>query len=319
MNGALIFPVPETKTVHGFHPLVTAGGISALKRLVIALQLADVAPIVVLARQRSDVEQHLARMGVICLGPEGPADFNYPLYAEQALAILKIKCRQVLLTSVGFALPDVDTIKALINAEKMPSRPIWNGTAGFPLCASLTDLEAAYYTYDGHIPLPTLEAFLTERIHLTPTDDAGVALDLSTDPDWQKLLHKHKISYIRPVSKFMVAREHVFMGPGTFQLLTAIDQTGSVRSACLLIGISYSKGWRIIHQVEEETGFLLVDRQKGGEKGGFASISPRGKALLEKYNAYVKACSTTVEQLFQEYFADLQEAIKNHDDESSAS
>ena len=51
---------------------------------------------------------------------------------------------------------------------------------------------------------------------------------------------------LHPALKLRLARERIFFGPGPAELLMQIRRTDSVRMACEQMGISYSKGWKMI-------------------------------------------------------------------------
>lgn len=307
MTGALIFSVRYARAANGFSPLDDKQGLSALQRMVVALQMKDVSPIVVLTQQRINVEQHLAHMGVVCMGPDDLSEIDYPEYFQQAFSFFKIKCQQIFLASADYPLFSVNTITQLLTCSKTPAQPIFQGRAGYPLLATLSDIEKISQAYHGYYEMDTLLANLEANAQQTNVPDDGITSNLSKKTDWEALIKKHEIHQLRPISKFMIAREQIFLGPGSFQLLEAIELTDSVRSACKLIGLSYSKGWQMIRIIEDQAGFSVVERQKGGQSGGFACLSSDGKALLEKYSAYVEACTSAVEALFQEYFIQSKE------------
>ena len=72
-------------------------------------------------------------------------------------------------------------------------------------------------------------------------------------------------------------------GKGPFDLLTAIDQHESVRSATRALGLSYSKAWNIIRRLEAGYGQPLIHRHSGGASGGGAGLTPFAQALLVQY------------------------------------
>ena len=49
---------------------------------------------------------------------------------------------------------------------------------------------------------------------------------------------------------------------------------------------SYSKGRAILHSAEQELGFPLVRRTKGGVGGGSASLTEAGVRLLDSFEQY---------------------------------
>ncbi len=106
----------------------------------------------------------------------------------------------------------------------------------------------------------------------------------------------------RPVTKFRIAGESPFFGPGCVELMTLIDETGSVSKASEKMGLSYSKAWRLIHDLEAQAGFEAVSRQQGGKKGGAANLTSSGRRLVERYTAYAAECDRAVHEIFMKHF-----------------
>ncbi|MHC6203404.1 winged helix-turn-helix domain-containing protein [Breznakiellaceae bacterium SP9] len=93
-----------------------------------------------------------------------------------------------------------------------------------------------------------------------------------------------------------------FCGPGMIKLLLEIQQSGNVRSACENMGMSYSKGWKLLARLEQWLGFPIVLRQQGGKGGGEAHLSLEGTAFLDKHCAFVQECKAAVDTLFKVYY-----------------
>ena len=74
-----------------------------------------------------------------------------------------------------------------------------------------------------------------------------------------------------------------FYGPGVQDLLTGIRVHGSVKDACEAMGMSYSKGRRILKHAETVLGYKLVERQQGGVDGGHASLTPAAEDFMQRY------------------------------------
>ncbi len=110
---------------------------------------------------------------------------------------------------------------------------------------------------------------------------------------------------LHPALKLRLARERIFFGPGPAELLMQIKRTDSVRMACEQMGISYSKGWKMINTMEEELGYKVTKRQQGGRNGGSACLTPEGETLLAKYQELERRSREAVENIFQELFGPL--------------
>lgn len=102
--------------------------------------------------------------------------------------------------------------------------------------------------------------------------------------------------------KVWIKGENTGLGPGGYALFKAVDAEGSVKKACAIRGLSYSKGWKIINGVEKELGFKIIDRQQGGAGGGEAHLTERGKKLLELYEIYYEKVAAAAKDIFNEIF-----------------
>ena len=95
---------------------------------------------------------------------------------------------------------------------------------------------------------------------------------------------------------------HRFFGEGPRQLLHAIDETGSLRSAALSMNMAYTKALRIIRSAEATLGFPLTVRTTGGKGGGGSQMTAEAREFLAKYEAYRDACTESGQQLYEDFF-----------------
>mgnify|MGYP000022545451 CR=1 FL=1 len=68
--------------------------------------------------------------------------------------------------------------------------------------------------------------------------------------------------------KIKIYQEDLVFGPGLVILMEHILVTESMKDACGEMGMSYSKGWKIINRAEKELGYELLERRHGGKSGG---------------------------------------------------
>jgi molybdate transport system regulatory protein len=86
------------------------------------------------------------------------------------------------------------------------------------------------------------------------------------------------------------------------RLLGVIDKTGSVREAVNKMGISYSKGWKLLSQLEEYLQMSVVARQQGGKGGGKSALTSEGAQFLKKYTAFIADCNEEVKKVFNRHY-----------------
>lgn len=102
-----------------------------------------------------------------------------------------------------------------------------------------------------------------------------------------------------------IYREDKVFGPGVSRLLHLVDNLGSLRMAAKEMGMAYSKAWNMIKRSEEGLGFLLLDSQTGGKKGGGANLTSEGRAFLEAFDGFERELNQQAEGLFKKYFSTI--------------
>ena len=107
---------------------------------------------------------------------------------------------------------------------------------------------------------------------------------------------------IRPRIKVQLTGSEPFFGPGVRTLLEWIREEGSVRDACEKMGLSYSKGRKMLDRAEKELGYTIVERSPGGKNVGGARVSDEGLKLLEKYERFEKELTETAAEKYREIF-----------------
>lgn len=100
--------------------------------------------------------------------------------------------------------------------------------------------------------------------------------------------------------------ERVF-GPGIYQLLSLVEQTGSLRAAAMKMEMSYNKAWGIVSMVEKNSGITMLQKQSGGVHGGGAVLTPQAKQLISDYRKYIEEVNAFAKERFDAYFADFRE------------
>jgi molybdate transport system regulatory protein len=79
-----------------------------------------------------------------------------------------------------------------------------------------------------------------------------------------------------------------FFGPGPAQLLTLIDECGSITEAAKQMKMSYKKAWDLVNNINRQAEKPFVTLKKGGEKGGGAALTTTGKKVISEYQVLTK-------------------------------
>lgn len=91
-------------------------------------------------------------------------------------------------------------------------------------------------------------------------------------------------------------------GSGPMLLLQGIDDTGSLHQSAAVMGMAYSKAWKLLRDLEKEWGFPLIYRCTGGSKGGGSQLTPKGRLLLEQYQRMLQDVEGYAEKSFKAHF-----------------
>lgn len=83
--------------------------------------------------------------------------------------------------------------------------------------------------------------------------------------------------------------DRTWIGPGKADLLTLIDETGSISAAGRRMGMSYKRAWTLVEALNLMFGAPLVERMRGGAQGGGAALTPLGRDVLTRYRAIERA------------------------------
>ncbi len=107
-------------------------------------------------------------------------------------------------------------------------------------------------------------------------------------------------------------KDEKFMGIGVLWLLQEIVKEGSIRSAALQLGISYSKAHSMLKTLEDDLGQQILERRKGGDRRPGAVITPAGMHLIALYDEFQKDVKNYAETRFEQFKAQLNK--ESHDE-----
>lgn len=97
------------------------------------------------------------------------------------------------------------------------------------------------------------------------------------------------------------------IGPGKAELLERIDRTGSIAAAGREMGMSYKRAWQLVEVMNAMFRAPLVERTRGGAKGGGASVTATGHAVLAAY----RGIEAEAERAGEGHAADLRALLRD--------
>ena len=96
--------------------------------------------------------------------------------------------------------------------------------------------------------------------------------------------------------------KEVVFGDGRLRLLVQIEKQGSITKAAKELSMSYRAAWGKIKASEERLGRKLLVIQKGGAKGGGATLTPFAKKLISNYQSFKEKIQATTKDVFYKTF-----------------
>lgn len=305
MTAALIIAAGKTSGAVKIEPFKKSGSITALRRLVLLFQQAGVVDVIVVCGEnRAEVEKELSGLGVIFL-QNTSANAQMIDNVKYAIEFMGERYDAFIMTQPMSPLFSADTVRALLDTEAELAGPVFQGKLGHPLLVGRT-LYADVLAYDGEDGMKGFAREYGASLKKLSVDDRGVTLYVG-QPGAENAAGSHSLRKLRAVAEFSIAREKSCFDAEACLLMQLVQDTGNIRSACEHMGVSYSKGWRRIADMESALGFRLIERMQGGSGGGKSRLTERGEDFMARYKQFVQESRTATDDIFKRIFADMDE------------
>lgn len=177
--------------------------------------------------------------------------------------------------------------------------PRYRGRTGVPLLLSARAAESLRLSANLEVKLSKLSV---EHIEV---EDEGVLLTAEQCMHMDEAFAKHDRQLTRPVFDLSLNRGREILDTKLIGLLSLVQQTQSVREACLMMHISYSTAWNMLNSAEDGLGYALIERNKGGASGSGSSLTAEGCALVNAYIGFESGLREQAGKLYREYFENL--------------
>lgn len=302
-TGAVIVAAGMSSRMGDFKPMLNIGSISIAHRIVATFRQAGVSRIVMVTGYNAEaLERHLSGNGIVFLRNPDYAATQMFDSAKIGLSYLKDKCDRILFTPVDIPLFTQHTVEALLEAPGKLACPVCDGEPGHPIIFS-SELLDSILSYGGDGGLKAAIAQCGVPMEPVVVKDRGILHDADTPEDYKALLRFHNQQLIRPVVSVSLAQEQVFFDERLSMLLSMVDETHSVRTACSRMQISYSTGWNMIRKLESQVSKPLIQRTQGGNGGGGSYLTEDGRQFLKRYDGFLQALREETNHLFEAYFS----------------
>lgn len=303
--GALIVAAGMSSRMGQFKPMLNIGSISVAQRIIATLQQAGATKIVMVTGYNATVlERHLAGNGIIFLRNEKYETTQMFDSVKIGLTYLLDKCDKVLFTPVDVPLFTAQTVSILLESGAELACPMCQGKQGHPILIS--NLLIPEILNDcGEQGLKGAMDRCSVPLNRIEVDDPGTVHDADTPEDFSALVDYHNSQLVRPVVSVSLNKEKPFFDSKIAMLLMLVDETKSVRAAGQRMQLSYSSCWNTIKTLESQLSYTLIERSQGGAGGSQSRLTPKGKALLNRFLAYEKALKEQAITLYDAYFGGM--------------
>ncbi len=267
-------------------PLLRVGTIPIVRRIVISYQQAGIFPIVVVVgADWEEVTRQLTGYGVIFLNASEAESSELMVSVRTGLRYLQGKCDKVVFTPVNVPMFTPGTLTQLINTDGQIVAPSYEGKGGHPIVLD-SEIIPQLLDYDGADGLRgAMEAKGMRRVWVE-VQDKGVITNVHNERELHEQLQTHNSTIMRPVLHMQLEREKAFFSDRLKMLLYLIADTHNMRTACQYSGIAGSTAWEMINNLEQNLGYQIVRRQRGGKDGGSTVLTAEAEDFLRTYQSY---------------------------------
>ena len=99
------------------------------------------------------------------------------------------------------------------------------------------------------------------------------------------------------------------LGEGKWMLLKAIRDTGSLKAAVEEMGYTYRQTWENLKIIEEKLGFKIIEKNRGGEKGGQTVLTAKGEKIVSFFDHLYAEVEPQIQKSFNNMMEELNRIV----------
>ena len=246
-------------------------------------------------------ERQLAQNGVIFL--RCPEETGFFRGLQEGLSFMCGKFDRVFVVPGDIPLFLPSTLRAMLKSTAPLVVPETRHVNGYPLLLEAQAMEFLLSQPD----LATAEREVRRgalEMESVCVEDVGILLRGADMSNKQDLIKQHSTQLSRPVMDVAIYGSTLLYDPRLSTLLHLVDYTRSVQDACSLMQMSSSTAWHMLNHVEDELGFPLVMRNRGGASGAGTVLTEKGKRLMDAYDQFAARMQKEADLLYSGFFHD---------------
>ena len=298
--GALIVTTGLSRVSGVTALLPEIGSISAGQRIISVFQCAGASMVgLVVGPEDKKTERQFAQSGVVFLRCDKNASFLDGV--REGLRFMVQKFDRVFVVPGDTPLFLPDTLRCLLQAKAHVAVPVSSHISGCPILLDRAAMAAILEKCsDSSLEAVVANCSLTKEY--VPVSDSGIFLRGDNMSHKQELIERQSSQLSRPIAEIAICNGSPLYDSRLAMLLHLVEDTHSVQDACSLMQISYSTAWKMLNHVEDELGFPLVARNRGGASGNGTLLTEKGKAFMNAYDRFSEHLNQEAQRLYTQLF-----------------
>ncbi len=305
-TGAVIVAAGLSSRMKTFKPSLPFGDSTVANHTISKLKKLNIDPITVVCGHKSDeLKKNIFFDDIRYVHNEKYSETQ--MFDSVILGVEDIMnlCDRIMIMPMDLPAILEETLIKVLSIDADLVRTTFKGKPGHPIIITNKFAETLS-SYEGEGGLRGAMESYSAPITNVDVDDEAVYFDIDTPEEYSELIEwNYQRGKGYPISSMvevkLKARE-VFFDDTSYKLLCTISSKKSIQQACASVGISYSKGSKLIKEIERELGFSVVEKWTGGAGGGGSNLTKEGERLIENYANLLKEMNKELEKRYKKYF-----------------
>lgn len=308
-TAAIILAAGKPSDIKAPKPLIHIGGKSMLAYEIEMLKAVPVDEIaVVVGYKDSVVKKHLEDYRVTIAANRHFSETEMLDSVLLGVEKLGIKPDRLLVLPADTPLVSEKTCSTLLEADcTIAAIPRYNGLSGHPIMFTSKALRLLA-DYDGSNGMRGFVANNADGIAYIDVPDPAICMRARGDKFIEQLtayeIERRTDGRLHAEIEANLALGVTVMNAELSRVLNLVESTGSLQMASDCVGISYSKSWKSIKNLELALGVSIIESTVGGKSGGNSQLTAAGKYFLRQYDEMLKDAEKLGKWLFSQYFSD---------------
>ena len=271
------------------------------------LQMTGIRRIAVVGDEREWPKKLVPSMNLVFLTESSEGEMLDSI--QQGVRYLQDQCTEILVAHGNVPMFSEKTVRMLLDAEGEVCIPSCHGRCGHPILLRKSCFSRLL-AYQGEKGLRGAVEASGIRPNIIETEDKGILSDKNTGTSYEALSESHDVRKMKTSVQVRIRLEKLFYGPGIHQLLQLTETEGSLANACQRMGISYTKGRRLISTMEEQIGKTVLATGQGGKHGGYSRLTEAARQIMDSYSAFQEEAEEAVQRLFEKHFQKISDELE---------